>query len=223
MKQLIIAVIAIIFSQPSFADYKSNLKYGDTRFCKSDCKYEFVTFRKFANKGSPIAQYTMGIMQLQAQGTEQNIEAGIRNIYYAAKDGDPGAQAQLGYFYLFGLYIDRDEKLGIKYLEMANKSKIKTAREVLSLYEELKSTPAPVVNSESKTSSNKSEVRAQKQLSNKTEVITIYAGLDYELLIQAAESQVCNQRCNYISKVAFAPRIRLSDSDERVLLQQLYL
>jgi len=216
----------VFFSTFSNAQFDSGL--DDDRLCKADCKYEYRMFRKYAQKGSSIALYSVGIMQLRGQGTEKNNELGFKHIQRAAIAGDPGANAQMGYFYLFGLYTEFNLESAQRHLNFAAEKGVGESQRVLDLitsYQQSKSNMYDMGASQPTEVEKKDKLGTVKGYVTEedgfVEVIQVSSGLNYRDTLAAAQSQVCKSvTCDYFAKIAFVPKIRIANELER--LAQLY-
>ena len=103
-------------------------------YCRSDCKYEFSFFKKYSRKGSTFADLAVSIMYYNGTGTKINIKKGYQHLLRAARYGEQGAQFQLGYFLMHGMYMKRDLIRALKWLKKAEHSGFEQATDYIDLF-----------------------------------------------------------------------------------------
>jgi len=65
-------------------------------------------YTKAANQGSSIAQYNLGLMYKDGEGTSKNYQESIKWFIKAASQGNLDAQNNLGAMYEYGLGVNKD-------------------------------------------------------------------------------------------------------------------
>jgi TPR repeat protein len=123
----------------SFLTSSGSTKAGelsdDTMWCERDCKYEYIFFKRFAEDGSSLANLALSIMNYRGHGREVDINAGNRFLFKAARAEEPAAMYQLGYFLLYGLYMEQDFERALIWLKRARANKIGNAAELVAMLE----------------------------------------------------------------------------------------
>lgn len=211
-------LLLLIICQSSFA--------SKTQYCNTDCAYEFNMFKKYAKKGSPLAEYMLGVMLLTGQGTEKSIEAGFRHIENAALDSEPSAQYQLGYFLLYGVYVEANIERAENFFKRAKKNNFFKANQHLKTINEIKTQRS---NQQKLMDTTPVNIPISKQSDKpiiKMEVISVFADLSYSDIIYATEQQACKPMlrkvtCDPFVRSAFVPFFEIKELEERV--HALYL
>jgi len=178
------------------------------QLCESDCKSEFNFFRKYAQQGSSLADFSLAIMYYRGQGTKVNVEAATRYLYKAAKAGEPGAQYQLGYFLMHGLYLKQDLTRARKWFKRAARKNTLDAKIKMT---EIDAMVQPKTNSASQESAlpESQPVAMQSVDQDKVERITVVMYADYRQILKAAKAQTCNASCDPYWSNLLAPLITL--------------
>lgn len=225
MYKMTISIIFLLLLTSNNANSASTS--NGSQHCQSDCTYELNMFKKYARKDSGLAEYMMGVMFITGQGTDKNIEAGVRHITKAALKKEPSAEFQLGYFYLYGVYVEPDIEKAEVFLTRAKKSGVRKAKEHLDRIHEIRNKQF-----KKKETLSVNKVLEEKGTKNKNtsitkmEVIRVFAGLNYSDIIYAAEQQTCKNAwgkisCEPFSNSAFVPFLTVNKQEAKAL--ELYL
>lgn len=180
-----------------------------TDMCESDCKNELLFFRKYSKKGSSLADLSLAIMYYRGIGTERNLKTATRFLYKSARAGEPGAQYQLGYFLMHGLYLEQDLPSAKAWFKRAAKRHtLDSKQKILEINNLIKNEEKPTLvalHSGSITPSNTSD-------SQLIENITVVLSVDYRQILEAAEAQVCtHESCGPSWTSILAPLIKIAD------------
>lgn len=81
---------------------------GATAISKGDYAQASTIFRALANKGDATAQFNLGSMYNNGQGTAKDFQEAIKWYRLAAAQGHAGAQSSLGYMYYGGQSVTQD-------------------------------------------------------------------------------------------------------------------
>lgn len=197
----------------------------NTSFCATDCKYEFNMFRTYARQGSSLAKLNLGIMYIQGKGTERNIESGIRYISNAAQDKEPAAAYQLGYMYLFGMYVKQDIERAKVLLKKAQVRGVVDAGKYLKFIEQSERGVSQTVNMNKDHDIEKKKELAkeikkaeQRAREGDMEVIVVDGRYDYTTLVEAAKAQACTEKsCGPKWHFVLMPIIKLTPVVEQIL------
>ena len=184
---LVFLFISILTTQPLQASSNAKIE----QLCAIDCKSEFMFFRRYAEQGSSLAELSLAIMYLRGQGTEVNIPVGKRFLMRAAKAGEPGAQYQLGYLLMYGIYMPQDIEKSLGWFKRAVKSKVPGAQQKVNSIENMLDT---------KGIKGVNEHYAKQLLTSPEgsdseqhiEVITVTFEANYKHILEAARAQTCN-------------------------------
>ncbi|WP_299267226.1 hypothetical protein [uncultured Psychrosphaera sp.] len=222
----VISIVMLLIISFNCTSKSSNF---DTSFCDSDCVYEYQRFRSLAQKDSGLAEYMQGLMLITGQGTDKNIDSGVRFIKRAAQKHEPSAQYQLGYFYLYGIYFEPNLEKAKKLLTMANKHNIKIAKKHLEVINKIEKAPLiKNINTKVKplTTNNKQPTIKEDLSDLKFETITVTYTPNYSDIIYAAEQQICKNGwgkmdCKTFSNSALIPLFKSEQQENSVL--SLYL
>jgi len=191
------------------AGISSNVKSSTLEnLCESDCTNEFNFFRKYAEQGSSLAEFSLAIMYFRGQGTNVNVVTAKRYLYKAAKAGEPGAQYQLGYFLMHGLYLDKDLERARKWFKRAARKKVLDSSEKIAEIDTL-------LDAKMETAQSILHVHetAQQQVEiNNIERITVTMHANYRQILRAAKAQTCNANCEPYWTTVLAPMITLTSS-----------
>jgi hypothetical protein len=215
MKKIFLCFILIFNSTATLS--------AENKYCESDCTYELNMFKKYTRKDSSLAEYMLGIMLTTGQGTDKNTEAGVRHINKAALKKEPSAEFQLGYLYLYGVYIEPDLEKAEVFLTRAKKSGVLQANKHLNRIHEIRNKQF-----KKKETLSVNKVLEEKGTKNKNkpiikmEVIRVFAGLNYSDIIYAAEQQTCKNawgkmNCQPFSNSAFVPFLTVNKQEEKAL------
>lgn len=217
LSALLFIFLCMLYSPITIAD--------NTSFCASDCSYEIRMFRKYTKQGSSLAELSLGIMYLQGKGTERNIESGIRHITRAAQENEPAAVYQLGYMYLFGMFVEQDVDRAKLLLKKARNRGVLSARKYLELIDKNENGELSSITLEAHRENEKKEelisaVRDAKRraLAGDIEVIVVDGGFDYSQVVEAADSQVCREKsCGPGWSFVLMPMVKLTPVVEQIL------
>ena len=95
---------------------------GYTDYLKKDFKNAFFYWKPLAEAGNVNAQYFLGIMYLNGQGTKKNWAEASKWFQASAEQGDVGAQFLIGEMNLKGMGLAQDyQKAGSWYKKAAEK------------------------------------------------------------------------------------------------------
>ena len=86
---------------------------------KKDYATALREFKKLATAGDPNAQFNVGLMYANGQGTAQNIKEALKWYHLAANQNDISAQINLGIMYATGQGVELDYKEAAKWYRMA--------------------------------------------------------------------------------------------------------
>lgn len=89
---------------------------------KRDYARAMRLYKKAANRGHPAAQFGIGRMYLDGQGTKKNPSLGLRWINLSARKNYPAALALLGDLYWKGKYVKKRQALGLMMYIVASKN-----------------------------------------------------------------------------------------------------
>ena len=116
------AVVIVVFLIVSSSLQAENYKSAETLYQSGQHEQAFQKLHILAKNGNLDAQFNLGRMYLQGNGTQQNYPAARRCFLQAAEKGDAGAQFNLGNMYKNGLGTERDcRKACFWYLKAAEK------------------------------------------------------------------------------------------------------
>lgn len=210
-KETIIIIATIIFTGLSFYSTKTPAAELN-EMCRSDCKYEVKILKQYAKEGSSLAEFSLAIMYYRGVGVKRNIKVANRLLAKSAKAGEPGAQYQLGYFLMYGMYMDKDlERAKMWFKRASLKSTLDSTAKINEINEILGENiqPSPVV-----TSSTSIEPYGSiREMTNENiEKITIVLNSDYDMILRAANSQTCTHKsCDIPWTSVLAPLIKLKN------------
>jgi TPR repeat protein len=215
-KTAILIVAALSMAAASFTTVAKTHK-NSNYFCETDCKMEFKFFRQYAKEGSSLANLMLAIMYYQGKGTDVDSDVGTRYLLKAARAGEPGAQYQLGYFLMHGVYMQRDLERALVWLKRAEKNNKKGATEQITRINQWQSSgDVPASKAQARVvdaSDNKSGERARDADGELVEVVTVWGSFSYSQVLEAAKDQTCNASCPPQWIVVMAPLIVLSGDD----------
>lgn len=86
---------------------------------KGDYELALRELNRAASVKEPRAEYLLGTMYQNGQGTKRNIEFAFNLYQRSAKSGFPPAQFALGTFYRKGITVDKDLKIALEWYERA--------------------------------------------------------------------------------------------------------
>lgn len=182
------------------------------QLCESDCKNEFRFFRNYAAQGSSLADLSLAIMYYRGQGTETNVKAASRHLYKAAKAGEPGAQYQLGYFLLNGLYLKQDLPAARKWFKRAARKNTLDAKAKISEIDKMLAKKAPSESDDTAQIATYNARNDGSSLLKDIEQITVVMHADYRQILKAAKVQTCNANCDPYWDSVLAPLIKLKSN-----------
>jgi hypothetical protein len=82
-------------------------------------KAAFPGVRKLAEAGDDLAQYALGKMYSDGEGTEKNAAEGVKWALKSAAQGNPEAQCNVGYAYAQGKGLEADDKKAVEWYRSA--------------------------------------------------------------------------------------------------------
>jgi len=185
-------ILSIFASSPSQASSSSIIE----QLCATDCKSEFQFFRRYARQGSSLADLSLAIMYLRGQGTKINISAGRRHLMRAANAGEPGAQYQLAYFLMYGMYLPQDIEKALNWFKRAVKSKVHGAQQKVDIIISLLN-KSGIENTRKHFIKEIAVNTSEQGIPSNIEVITVNFGANYKHILEAARWQTCNTK-NYV-------------------------
>jgi len=215
----LIAVIFIFTCTSVTASQQTN-----TDLCNNDCKMEYQFFNRYAREGSSIAYLSMAIMNYRGHGRDININLANKLLTRAARNGEPAAQYQLGYFLMHGMYMPQDKqkalcwfKKSARYNLLDSHDQLATLTKELALYNSnvhsLQSIGNNlIVSNLDNRFDEKNKIQfneANKSGFNVDEIISINANFKWTDVLDAAKQQTCNHpscKSRTITK-ALVPRI----------------
>ena len=112
---LTLFLLMIISSSTSFAGYS----HGRNAYLKGDYSTALKEWIPAAEEGSVYAQYSLGIMYGNGQGTPQDYKAAFKWCTLAAEQGHAGAQYNLGIMYAIGQGVPQDYKAAFKWYTLS--------------------------------------------------------------------------------------------------------
>lgn len=221
-KEIFVLKISLIVLLMCSLPYKASASQDEnTHFCKSDCTMEYNLFKKYARKGSALANLSMAIMNYQGQGRAKNFKLAKKQLISAARAGEPAAMHQLGYNLLFGLYIKQDIEKSLIWFQRAFKQGVENSEKYIIVIndflkienEKTKSTLKNVLSENKKTQ----ERNVTLQDSNDSiEHISVTFRFDWSFVLHDAEQQTCHMNCNLGFSHTLFPIIHLIN--EKALL-----
>ncbi|RYE68509.1 MAG: sel1 repeat family protein, partial [Oxalobacteraceae bacterium] len=79
----------------------------------------FPLLSRFAQQGDAEAQYRLGLMHINGEGTPQDTRRAVRLLTRAADQNNASAQLTLGVLYQNGWGVPQDSNEGERYLQLA--------------------------------------------------------------------------------------------------------
>jgi len=107
MKHLLL-LCTLLISFNSFADELSD---AEDAYRNGDYTTAITSFKKLAGQGDANAQYNLGWMYNNGEGTPQDYKAAIEWYTKSAEQGDAVSQVNLGWMYRQGEGTPQDYKL----------------------------------------------------------------------------------------------------------------
>ena len=98
--------------------YSKGLEYDKAGDAKSAAEW----FTKAAEKGSPSAQFNLGVCYRNGKGVEKNYTEAMKWYKKAAAQGHANAKAHIGYLYVNGLGVDKNFDEAWKWYKQAAES-----------------------------------------------------------------------------------------------------
>ena len=86
----------------------SSLESASAAYAKGDYSTALKKFKPVAERGNPVAQFTLGLMYREGQGVAKDVKAAVEWLRKAAEQGHAQAQENLGLSYAKGQGIERD-------------------------------------------------------------------------------------------------------------------
>ena len=113
MKLLIYVFMFLLLSVTT----EANEKEADNAYNKKNYDLAFQLYQKAANSGSPSAQFTLGLMYRDAQGTVKNLPEAIKWQKKAAQQNYRPSLNELGVIYLYGYGTQPDLQQALSYFQ----------------------------------------------------------------------------------------------------------
>ncbi len=105
---IIVATGTLVLALCSGAAMAETNEDGTAAISRGDYAQANKIFRKLADKGDASAQFNLGAMYNNGQGTAKDFQEAIKWYRMAAAQGHPGAQSSLGYMYYGGHGVAQD-------------------------------------------------------------------------------------------------------------------
>jgi TPR repeat protein len=93
------ALLAALLAFDGFPAHADQLDDAAAAYDRGDYVTAFRLIRPLALSGDPVAQYHLGLMYLNGEGTRQNAAEATKWFRLAAEQGDPRAQLSIGISY----------------------------------------------------------------------------------------------------------------------------
>lgn len=207
-------ILILILFNPSrcFADIDNK-----TDLCKRDCKMEYNLFRTYAKQGSSIANFSMAMMNYKGHGRDVNIPLANRQLLQAARAEEPIAMFQVGYFLMYGIYMEQDIEQALKWMIKANRVKVLDANERVKFLKYIITVESKkedlIIHFNELYQGKKVEDKLSIQsLDPNVEYITIVSDFVWSYVLDIAEQQTCNtSRCILPNLFTVIPRIRVEN------------
>ena len=120
MKTLVAACIFLIFTAVGYSlCYAGDYEDGISAYSRGDYLTSFTLLLKEAQLGNADAQYKIGFMYANGQGTQANDSEALRWYRLAAEAGLTAAQYNLGIMYEDGKGVLADNKEAFKWYSLA--------------------------------------------------------------------------------------------------------
>jgi len=182
---------------------------------------EYNLFRTYAKKGSSIANFSMAMMNYKGHGREVNIQLANRQLLQAARAEEPIAMYQVGYFLMYGIYMEQDIKKALNWMIKASRFKVLDANERVKFLKH-------IVTKKNKNGVNKDDFSIYFNKLNKEEVvedklsiqsldptiehISIVSEFVWSYVLYIAEQQTCNTTsCVPPNRFTVIPRLRVKN------------
>lgn len=122
-----------------YAQYALGRLHSNPEQSCYDLKKAITYLERAAGAENELAQYALGKIYLDELGQEPDIKKGIHYLEKASEHGNIYAKIKLGVVYLYGRYpgIEKDEELGMKYLNEAEEEGNEAATEIIKNYEDM--------------------------------------------------------------------------------------
>ena len=112
---LLAGVFPLLLSSPSWADFSE----GTRAYDRGDYATAMNELHPLAEEGLASAQFYLGVMSENGQGTPQDYQEAARWYLKAAKQGHDRAQNSLGKLYEEGLGVEQDNIIGVQWYQKA--------------------------------------------------------------------------------------------------------
>jgi TPR repeat protein len=119
MKNIAITLIILNISPSYSGSPKYNLAKCESLFKAEQWKEASECFLPAADAGDPKAQYFIGELYLNAQGTEEKDVYAEKMFRKSAEHNYPEGQMALGDLYSLGIVVKKDESVALKWYEKA--------------------------------------------------------------------------------------------------------
>ena len=96
---LLAALFAAVVASAGATARADQLDDAAAAYERGDFVTAFRLVRPLAQRGDPVAQYHLGLMYLNGEGTRQNPAEAAKWFRLAAEQGDPRAQLSIGISY----------------------------------------------------------------------------------------------------------------------------
>ena len=139
MKKQVIAVILLVIAAVSFADTNSSAKNqediesqyaaGLALWLSHDYEEVFKCFKRLAEQGHAQAQYNLGLLYRNGEGTLTDKKKAFYWFTQAAEQGDAYAQHKLGILYYVGEGTSADMKQAACWIKKAYENGFENAKD----------------------------------------------------------------------------------------------
>jgi len=182
---------------------------------------EYNLFRSYAKNGSSIANFSMAMMNYKGHGRDVNIPLANRQLLQSARAEEPIAMYQVGYFLMYGIYMEQDLEKALNWMKKANRFKVLDANErVRFLKRVLADEKNNLTNKNSLISyfnklNEEEKVEAKlsiQSLDPNIEHISIVSEFVWSYVLYIADQQTCNtSSCVPPNRFTVIPRIRIEN------------
>ena len=191
----------------------------NTDFCERDCRMEYNFFKTYARDGSPLANFSMAIMNYRGHGRDKNITLANQQLIRSARSAEPVAMYQVAYNSMFGIYLEKDFERALLWFKRANKHDVLNSSKFVTLLKRLLKIEDAKMNSSIHTllSENIDVAERVVKVKNETtsvERITVTADFYWSNIVYHAGLQTCNINCSIGSSHALLPVIYVTNEDD---------
>lgn len=122
MKYRISELCLAILLAASLPAQAQTLEQADAAFARGDYTTAFTGYKKHAQQGEAIAQYSLGLMYAQGVGVTKDEQQAVVWYRKAAEQGSAIGQVNLGYMYELGRGVFKDQQQAYFWLLLASAS-----------------------------------------------------------------------------------------------------